>query len=143
VQLSTHLGRVRTCLDVSQSLLRTHPLRRHQSSGLGRATTSLLLRSQQIQSLDCLLDQSVIGNQILYSQSIMVINANANDFTHLSYNQWDDTTLEETSHKRQVNAVLGNLMHLHYPARSLRAMTSTLLPPIGLITVFLPTRRMV
>jgi hypothetical protein len=61
---------------------------------------SILLWSPQIQSLDRLLDQLVIGNQILYSQSIMVINANANDFTHLSYNQLDDTTLEETSHKR-------------------------------------------
>jgi hypothetical protein len=44
---------------------------------------SILLWSPQIQSLDRLLDQLVIGNQILYSQSIMVINANANGFTHV------------------------------------------------------------
>jgi hypothetical protein len=81
VQLSTYLDRVKISLDVSHSPLRTRPLRCHQGSGLGRATTSLLLQSPQIQSLNRLLDQLVIGNQFLYSQSIMVINANANSFT--------------------------------------------------------------
>jgi hypothetical protein len=115
VQLSTHLGRVRTSLDANQSPLRIHPLRCRQGSGLGRATMSLLLRSPRIQSLDRLLDQLVIGNQFLYSQSVMVINANANGFTHLSCSQWEDTTFEGTGHKRQVNVVLGNLVRLHYP----------------------------
>jgi hypothetical protein len=69
----------------------------------------------QIQCLDRLLDQSVLGNQILYSQSVMVINTNANDFTHLYCSQLEDTTFEGTCHKRQVNAILGNLVHLHYP----------------------------
>jgi hypothetical protein len=45
----------------------------------------------------------------------MVINANANSCTHFSCSSWEDTTFEGTSHKRQVNAVLGNLAHLHYP----------------------------
>jgi hypothetical protein len=56
----------------------------------------------------------VIGKK-LYSQSVMVINANANDFTHLSCSQWEDTTFDGTCHKMQVNAVLGNLVRLHYP----------------------------
>jgi hypothetical protein len=55
------------------------------------------------------------GNQILYSQSVMVINANANSFTYLSCSQWEDTTFGDTCYKRQVNVVLGNLMCLHYP----------------------------
>jgi hypothetical protein len=76
VQLSTYLDWVKISLDMSHS-----PLRCHQGGGLGRATTSLLLRSPRIQSLNRLLDQLVIGNQFLYSQSIMVINANANSFT--------------------------------------------------------------
>jgi hypothetical protein len=113
VQMSTRMGQVRTCLDVSQSPLRTHPLRSHQGGELGRATTSLLLWSPQVQSVDRLLDQSMIGNQILYSQSVMVINANANNFTHLSCSQWANTKFESTSHKRQVKAALGSLMHLH------------------------------
>jgi hypothetical protein len=94
VQLSTHLVRVRTPLDMRRSLLRTSldtrwsslgtRLRCHEGGGLGRATTSLLLRSLQIQSLDRLLNQSVRGNHFLYSQSIMVIHANTNYCTHLS-----------------------------------------------------------
>jgi hypothetical protein len=96
MQLSTCLGQVRTSLDVSQSLLRT----RHQGGRLGRATTSLLLRSLQTQSLNRLLDQSVIGKKILYSQSVTVINANANGFTHLSCSQLEDTTFDGTCHKR-------------------------------------------
>jgi hypothetical protein len=92
----------------------TRPLRGHKGGGLGRATMSLLLRSPQIQSLDQLLDQTVIGKTVLYSQSIMVINANANNFTHLSCSQWDDTMFDGTCHKRQVNVVLGNLIHLKY-----------------------------
>jgi hypothetical protein len=76
VQLSTYLGWVRTSLDASQSPLRTcfGHLRCREGGGLERATTSLLLRSPQIQSLDQLLNQLVIGNHFLYSQSIMVIN---------------------------------------------------------------------
>jgi hypothetical protein len=57
----------------------------------------------------------MIGNQILYSQSVMVINANASGFTHLSCSQWEDTMFEGTCHKRQVNSFLGNLVCLHYP----------------------------
>jgi hypothetical protein len=65
-----------------------------------KSHSSLLLQSPQILSLDQLLDQSAIGNQFLYSQSVMVINANANGFTHFPYNQWEDTTFEGTCHKR-------------------------------------------
>jgi hypothetical protein len=61
---------------------------------------SLLLQSPQIQKLGQLLDQSVKGKNILDSQSVMVINANANSFTHFSYSQWEDTTFDSTSHKR-------------------------------------------
>jgi hypothetical protein len=82
MQLSTHLVQVRTPLDMRQSSLRTC-LRSHEGGGLGRATTLLLLRSLQIQSLDLLLNQSMIGNHFLYSQSIMVIHANTNYCTHL------------------------------------------------------------
>jgi hypothetical protein len=99
MQLSTRLGQVRTSLDTSQSPVRT----RRQGGGLGRATTSLLLWSLQIQSLDRLLDQSVIGKKILYCQSIMVINANTNGITHLSCSQLEDITFDGTCHKRQVN----------------------------------------
>jgi hypothetical protein len=44
----------------------------------------------------------------------MVINDNANYCTHLSCSSWEDTTFEGTSHKRQVNGVLGNHVCLHY-----------------------------
>jgi hypothetical protein len=117
MQLSTHLGRARTSLDARWSSLRTHFSHQRccEGGGLGRATTLLLLRSPQIQSLDRLLNQPVIGNHFLYSQSIMVIHANANCSTHLSCSSWKDTTFWGTSHQRQVNGVLGNLVHMHYP----------------------------
>jgi hypothetical protein len=63
----------------------------------------------------------VIGDQILYSQSVMIISANANSFTNLSCSQWEDTTFEGTGHKRQANAVLGNLVRLHYPGEVTRS----------------------
>jgi hypothetical protein len=94
VQLSTRLGQVRTSLDVTRSPLRTHfsRLRCCEGDELERGTTSLLLQSQQIQSLDRLLKQLVIGNHFLYSESIMVINANAICCTHFSSSSWEDTT---------------------------------------------------
>jgi hypothetical protein len=102
---------------VSWSPLRTHlgHLRCREGGGLGRATTSLLRQSPHIRSVGRLLNQSMIGNHFLYSQSIMVINANANYCTHLSYNSWEDTTFKGTCHKRKVNVVLSNLVRLHYP----------------------------
>jgi hypothetical protein len=116
MQLSTRLVRVRTSLDARQSSLRIHHLRCSEGSGgLGRATTSLLLWSLQIKSLDRLLNQSVRGNHFLYSQSIMVIHANTNYCTHLSCSSWEDTTFRGTGHQRQVNCVLGSLMRMHYP----------------------------
>jgi hypothetical protein len=90
VQLSTCLVQVRTPLDMRRSLLRTR-LRCCEGGGLGRATTSLLLLSLQIQSLNQLLNQSVRGNHLLYSQSM------------------------------QVNAVLGNLVRMHYPSEVTRS----------------------
>jgi hypothetical protein len=45
----------------------------------------------------------------------MVVNANANDFTHFSCSQWVDTMLNGTCNKRQVNVVLANILCLHYP----------------------------
>jgi hypothetical protein len=123
VQLSTHLDRVRTSLDVSRSPLRARlgRLRCHEGGRLGRATMSLLLQSPQIQSLGRLLNQLVIGNHFLYSQSIIVINANANCSTHLSCSSSEDTMFEGTCHKRQVIGVLGNLVHLHYPCEVTRS----------------------
>jgi hypothetical protein len=133
MQLSTRLVRVRTPLNMRWNSLRTpldmrwsslrtpldtRPrslstyLRCHESGGLGRATTSLLLWSLQIQNLDRLLNQSVRGNHFLYFQSIMVIHANTNSCTYLSYRE--DTTCQGTGHQRQVNGVLGNLVHMHY-----------------------------
>jgi hypothetical protein len=44
----------------------------------------------------------------------MVIHANTNYCTHLSYSSWEDTTFWSTCHQRQVNAVLGNLVRMHY-----------------------------
>jgi hypothetical protein len=69
MQLSTHLVQVRTSLDMRQSWLRTHlgRLRCRKYGGLGRATTSLLLRFLQTQSLDRLLNQLMRGNHFLYS----------------------------------------------------------------------------
>jgi hypothetical protein len=84
----------------------------------------------------------VIGNQFLYSQYVMVINAKANGFTHLSCSQWDDTTFEGTCHKRQVNAILGNLVHLYYPGEVTRSNAPALLPHVGPIMVFLLTQCM-
>jgi hypothetical protein len=109
MQLTTPLGWVRTSLDARWSPL---SLSCREGGGLGRATTSLLLRSPLIQSLRRLLNQLVILNDFLYSQSIIVINANC--CTHLSCSSWEDTTFDGRSNKRQVNGVLGNLMHLHY-----------------------------
>jgi hypothetical protein len=57
----------------------------------------------------------MIGNHFLYSQSIMVIHANANYCTHLSCSSWEDTTFRGTCHQRHVNGVLGNLARMHYP----------------------------
>jgi hypothetical protein len=34
--------------------------------------------------------------------------------SHLSCSQWEDTTFEGTSHKRQINVVFSNLVRLHY-----------------------------
>jgi hypothetical protein len=109
VQLSTHLVWVRTSLDMKRNSLRTH-LGRHEGDGLGRATTSLLLRSLQIQSLDRLLNQLVRGNHFLYSQSIIVIHGNTNCCTHLPYSSWEDTTFRGIGHQRHVNDVLGKLV---------------------------------
>jgi hypothetical protein len=102
----------------------TH-LRCRESGGLGRATTSLLLRFLQIQNLDQLLNQSVRGNHFLYFQSIMVINANTNSCTYLSYSSWEDTKFQGTCHQRQVNGVLGNLVRMHYPGEVIRSDGTT------------------
>jgi hypothetical protein len=45
----------------------------------------------------------------------MVIHASANCCIHLSCSSWEDTTFWGTSHQRQVNGILGNLMRMHYP----------------------------
>jgi hypothetical protein len=45
----------------------------------------------------------------------MAIHANTNYCTHLSCSSWEDTTFQGTSHQRQVNAVLGNFVRMHYP----------------------------
>jgi hypothetical protein len=88
--LDTRQRSLRTPLDKRWRSLRTH-LRCHKSGKLGRATTSLLLWSLQIQNLDRVLNQSVRGNHFLYFQSIMVIYANTNCCTYLSYSSWVDT----------------------------------------------------
>jgi hypothetical protein len=115
---------LRTPLDMRQSSLRTL-LRCREGSGLGRATTSLLFRSLQIQSLDRLLNQSLRGNHFLYSQFIMIIHANTNCCTHLSCSSWEDTMFRGTCHQRQVNAVLGNLVRMHYPCEFTRSDGTT------------------
>jgi hypothetical protein len=146
VQLSTYLVRVRTPLDTRQSSLRTPldtrwsllrtpldtrlrslstHLRCRESGRLGRATTLLLLRFLQIQSLDRLLNQSVRGNHFLYFQFIMVIHANTNSCTYLSDISWEDTTFQGIGHQRQVNGVLGNLVHMHYPGEVIRSDGTT------------------
>jgi hypothetical protein len=153
VQLSTRLVRVRTPLDTRQSLLRTPldmrwsslrtpldmrrsslstRLRCRESGELGRITTSLLLRSLQIQNLNRLLNQSVRGNHFLYFQSIMVIHANTNSCTYLSYSSWylsysswEDTTFQGICHQRQVNGVLGNLVRMHYPSEVIQSDVTT------------------
>jgi hypothetical protein len=33
----------------------------------------------------------------------------------LSFSSWLDTSFDETGYHRQVNQILGNLLHLHYP----------------------------
>jgi hypothetical protein len=104
---------LRTPLDMSRSSLRTC-LRCREGGGLGRTTTSLLLRSLQIQSLDQLSNQSVRVNHYLCSQSIMVVHANTNCCTHLSCSSWEDTTFRTTGYHRKGNVVLGNLIRLHY-----------------------------
>jgi hypothetical protein len=135
VQLSTCLVRVRTPLDMRQSSLRT-PLDTRQSlltthlrcceSGrLGRATTSLLLLSLQIQNLDQLLNQSVRGNHFLYFQYIMVIHANTKCCTHLSYSLWEDTMFQGTCPQRQVNRVLGNPICIYYHGEVTRSDGTT------------------
>jgi hypothetical protein len=113
--LDTRRSSLRTPLDMRQSLLRSC-LQCREGGRLGRATMSLLLQSLQIQILGRLLNQSVVrGNHFLYSHSIMVIHANTNCCTYLSCSSWEDTTFWGTCHQRQVNAILGNLVHMHYP----------------------------
>jgi hypothetical protein len=144
VQLSTHLVRVSTSLDTTQSSLmaRLTHLRCCKSGRLGRSITSLLLRSLQIQTLDRLLNQSVRGNHFLYSQSIMVIHANTNYCTHLSCSSWEDAMFQGTSHQRQVNAILGNLVRMHYPGEVTWSNGTPLLPLPGTTMFLLPTRHM-
>jgi hypothetical protein len=146
VQLSTRLIRVRTPLDMRRSSLRTPldmrwsslrtplntrwsslstRLRCCESGGLRRVTMSLLLRSLQIKNLYRLLNQSVRGNHFLYFQSIMVIHANTNSCTYLSYSSWEDTTFQGTGHQRQVNGVVGNLVRMHYPGEVIRSDGTT------------------
>jgi hypothetical protein len=55
----------------------------------------------------------------------MVIHANTNWCTHLSCNSWEDTTFWCTYHQRQVNVVLGNLVHMHYPDEVTRSNGTT------------------
>jgi hypothetical protein len=55
----------------------------------------------------------------------MVIHANTNSCTYLSYNSWEDTTFQGTSHQRQVNGVLGNLVRMHYPGEVIRSDGTT------------------
>jgi hypothetical protein len=45
----------------------------------------------------------------------MVIHANTNCCTHLSCSSWEDTKFWGIGHQRQVNVILGNLVHMHYP----------------------------
>jgi hypothetical protein len=44
----------------------------------------------------------------------MVSHANTNYSTHLSCSSWEDTTFQGIGPQRQVNIVLGNLVHMHY-----------------------------
>jgi hypothetical protein len=97
--LDTRWSSLRTPLDTRWSLLRTR-LRCREASGLGKATTSLLLWSLQIQSLDRLLNHSMRGNHFLYSHSIMIIHANTNRCTHLSCSSWEDTMFWGRGHQR-------------------------------------------
>jgi hypothetical protein len=113
MQLSTHLVWERISLDMRWSSLRTRltRLRCSESGELGRATTSHLYTNY------C--------THLLYSQSIMVIHANTNYCTHLSCSSWEDTTFQGACHQRQVNAVLGNLVRMHYPGKVTRSDGTT------------------
>jgi hypothetical protein len=55
----------------------------------------------------------------------MVINANTNCCTHLSYSSWEDTTFQGTGPQRHVNGVLGNLIRMHYPNEVTQSIGST------------------
>jgi hypothetical protein len=55
----------------------------------------------------------------------MVIHANTNFCTNLSYSSWEDTTFQGTCHQRQVNGVLDNLVHMHYPSEVTRSNGTT------------------
>jgi hypothetical protein len=55
----------------------------------------------------------------------MVIHANTNYCTHLSCSSWEDTTFHGTGHQRQVNAILGNLIRMHYPGEVTRSDGTT------------------
>jgi hypothetical protein len=52
---------------------------------------------------------------------MMVIHANTNCCTHLSYSSWEDTMFWGTIHQMQVNGVLGNLVRMHYPGEVTRS----------------------
>jgi hypothetical protein len=43
----------------------------------------------------------------------------------LACSSWDDTMFQGTGHKRQVNAVLGNLVRMHYPGEVTRSDGTT------------------
>jgi hypothetical protein len=55
----------------------------------------------------------------------MVIYANTNCCTYLSYSSCEDTTFQGTGHQRQVNGVLGNLVRMHYPGEVTRSDGTT------------------
>ena len=55
----------------------------------------------------------------------MVIHANTNYCTHLSYSSWEDTTFQGTDPQRKVNGVLGNLVCMHYPGEVTRSDGTT------------------
>jgi hypothetical protein len=55
----------------------------------------------------------------------MVIHANTNCCTYLSWSSWEDTTFTGIGHQRQVNAVLGNLIRMNYPGEVTRSDVTT------------------
>jgi hypothetical protein len=67
----------------------------------------------------------VLGKYIFDLFSLFESILDVHFFCLLSFISWLDTSFDERGHHRQVNAILGNLLQLHYPGVVVRGAGRT------------------